>query len=124
MQVEGKVSKAKLNTLFKFLDSQSLIVHKQLKENQGKQMILRNQYEDLLCEQKYHDDAMKLVTQKLQKMDNDYKKSPTMRRLKNKGKQIYEKRQSQFMAIRQNDVNVITSNMENLHIDTQTETID
>ena len=124
MQVEGKVSKAKLNTLFKLHDSQSLIVHKQLKENQGKQMILRDQYEDLLCEQKYHDDAMKLVMQKLQKMDNDYKKSPTMRRLKNKGKQIYEKRQSQFMAIRQNDVNVITSNMENVLIDTQTETID
>ena len=39
---------------------------------------------------------------------------------------VHEKRYSQFMAIRQheNDENGITSSMENMHIDTETETID
>ena len=98
--------------------SQSLYVRKQLEENQGKQMILREQYEDLLGEQKYHE----LAVQKMQNMDNACKKSPKMRRIENKGKQIHEKRYSQFMD--ENDENGITSSMENMHIDTQTETID
>ena len=61
-------------------DSKSLSIRKQCEEHQDKQMILHDQGEDLLCEQKYHDHAMKLATQKLQKMDNAYKKSPTMKR--------------------------------------------
>ena len=126
MQVKGKPSKAKSKraaTLLQYHKSQSLYVRKQLEENQGKQMILREQYEDLLCEQKYHE----LAVQKMQNMDNACKKSPKMRRIENKGKQIHEKRYSQFMAIRQNDENDengITSSMENMHIDTETETID
>ena len=139
MQVKDQLSNANLKKardLFQMHDSKSLSIRKQCEEHQDKQMILHDQGEDLLCEQKYHE----LAVQKMQNMDNACKKSPKMRRIENKGKQIHEKRQSQFMAIRQNDenvitssisptvrqndVNVITSNMENLHIDTQTETID
>ena len=50
-----------------------------------------------------------------------------MRRLEHKGKENHVKRHSQLMAIRHNDEhdeNVITSRMENMHIDTQPQTID
>ena len=70
------MSRAKLKraqTLFQFHDSQSLYVREQLEENQGKHMILRDQYEDLLCEQKYHDHAVKLAAQKLKNLENAYK---------------------------------------------------
>jgi hypothetical protein len=63
-----------------------------------------------------YDHAMKLATQKLQKMDNAYKKSPTMERHELKTIQTHVKRHSQFMAIRQNDENDITSSMENMHM--------
>ena len=107
--------------MYAYFHTKSLSIRKQCED---KQMILHDQGEDLLCEQKYHDHAMKLATQKLPKMDNAYKKSPTMKRHELKTIQTHVKRHSQFMAIRQNDENVITSSMENMHIDTQTETID
>ena len=127
MQVKDQLSNANLKKardLFQMHTSKSLSIRKQCEEHQDKQMILHDQGEDLLCEQKYHDDAMNFVTQKLQKMDNAYKKSPTMKRHELKTIQTHVKRHSQFMAIRQNDENGITSSMENMHIDTQTETID
>jgi len=106
----------KTRDLFQMHASKSLSIRKQCEEHQDKQMILHDQGEDLLCEKKYHDDAMKLVTQKLQKMDDAYKKSPTMKRHELKTIQTRVKRHSQIMAIRQNYENDITSSMENMHM--------